>query len=114
MTPSMKRTSAAFLRSCVLTLLAMCMAATLVAQPAPNPPDVAFFEQKVRPLLVEQCYRCHSEQASAAKGGLRLDTRDAVLKGGGRGPALIPGQPGKGLLMRAVEYKDPALKMPPD
>ena len=89
-----------------------------VAAPAPGvPPDAAgveFFEQKVRPVLIEHCYKCHSrESGEKPKGGLALDTRDGGLKGGDTGPAVVPGNLEKSLLIRAVRYTDEALQMPP-
>jgi hypothetical protein len=73
--------------------------------------DDAFFESKVRPLLVENCFKCHSEQKQ--KGGLRLDSLAGMLTGGERGPAIVPGSPEKSLLIQAVRQVDPALQMPP-
>jgi cytochrome c553 len=72
-----------------------------------------FFENKIRPLLSAECYQCHSHQAERVKGGLYLDSREGVLKGGKTGPAIVPGHPEKSLLIRAVSYKDPDLEMPP-
>ncbi|MEY4387602.1 MAG: hypothetical protein RLY20_2885 [Verrucomicrobiota bacterium] len=72
-----------------------------------------FFETKIRPLLAKECYQCHSRQAERVKGGLFLDSREGVLKGGKNGPSIIPGNPEKSLLIRAVSYKDPDLEMPP-
>src|SRR5688572_28974767 len=72
-------------------------------------PDV-FFETRVRPLLVEKCGKCHAGEK--IKGGLRLDGRDAVLKGGDTGPAAAAGAPDKSLLIEAVRYGGD-LKMPP-
>jgi hypothetical protein len=72
-----------------------------------------FFEQKVRPLLEEKCLSCHSEKASKQKGGLLLDSRDAILKGGESGAAAQPGDPAGSLLLRAVQYQEPDLQMPP-
>ncbi|MBI5775368.1 MAG: DUF1553 domain-containing protein [Verrucomicrobia bacterium] len=73
-----------------------------------------FFEAKIRPLLVEHCYECHSaESKKGVKGGLRLDSRDGVLQGGDTGPALVPGNPDASLLIRAVRYQDDKLQMPP-
>ena len=80
---------------------------------APAPEGIAFFEKKIRPLLVERCYECHSAQSKKVKGGLLLDTRGGLLKGGDNGPAIVPGQPEKSLLITAVSYKDPDLEMPP-
>ena len=68
-----------------------------------------FFENKVRPILAANCYSCHSKTAVA---GLRVDSREALLKGGGTGPALKPGDPDASLLVRAISHADPKLKMP--
>ena len=70
---------------------------------------VRFFEQEVRPLLVEKCYACHG--AEKQKGGLRLDSREAILKGGESGPAVVPGKPEESLLVEAMNYE--GLEMPP-
>ncbi len=75
--------------------------------------DFTFFEKKIRPVLVEHCYECHSAQSKKVKGGLLLDTRDGLLKGGDTGPALVPGKPEESLLVRAVRYTDKDLQMPP-
>jgi hypothetical protein len=81
----------------------------------PTPRDDAakleFFEKKVRPLLVSKCYNCHSANTNA-KGGLRVDDRNGLLQGGGRGPAIVPGQPDQSLLMQAVQHTHKKLKMP--
>ena len=79
-----------------------------------NPNDVTFFESKIRPILVDNCYKCHSQGAEKIKGGLLLDSRDGTLKGGDTGPALVPGQPDKSLLIKAVQYQDKDLQMPPN
>ncbi len=75
--------------------------------------DLEFFEKKVRPILVERCYKCHSAGSEKLKGGLRLDSREAALKGGDTGPSLVPGHPGKSLLVEAVLYTNVDLQMPP-
>ncbi len=72
-----------------------------------------FFEKRVRPLFIEHCAKCHSADAEKIKGGLRLDSREAILKGGDTGAALTPGEPEKSLLIQAVRYADKDLKMPP-
>ncbi|MSR54812.1 MAG: DUF1553 domain-containing protein [Gemmataceae bacterium] len=82
-------------------------------QSPPSAADTTFFEQKIRPLLVEHCYSCHSVSGKKLKGGLLLDSREAILKGGDTGAAVIVGQPDKSLLMKAVRYKDTDLQMPP-
>jgi cytochrome c553 len=73
----------------------------------------AFFETRIRPVLATHCYECHSREADQAKGGLRLDDRAAVLRGGDSGPALVPGDPDASLLLRAIRHEDPDLEMPP-
>ena len=72
-----------------------------------------FFENKVRPLMAANCLACHSEASQVAMGGLRLDSRKNILAGGGRGPAVIPGDVSDSLLIRAVRRSDEALAMPP-
>ena len=85
------------------------------AAPAPlKPDDLQFFETKIRPLLTENCYTCHSHTAKKIKAGLVLDSRDGVLHGGSTGPALVPGKPDDSLLIQAIRYTDADLKMPPD
>jgi hypothetical protein len=69
-----------------------------------------FFEKHVRPVLIEKCQGCHGPKKQQA--GLRLDSRSALLKGGDGGPVVVPGQPEKSPLIRAIHYKDD-LKMPP-
>ena len=68
-----------------------------------------FFETKIRPILAMACYDCH---ADAAKSGLRVDSREALLKGGKRGAAIIIGKPEESLLVKAVNHSDENLKMP--
>ena len=79
--------------------------------PDPSPEDVRFFESKVRPVLVEQCLKCHGPDKQ--KGGLRLDARAAALTGGEQGAAVVPGKPDESLLVTAVRHDDDLLKMPP-
>ena len=78
-----------------------------------NSADLEFFEKKIRPVLADACYSCHSAQAQKIKGGLKLDTRDALLKGGDSGPGLVAGKPDQSLLIKAIRYTDSELKMPP-
>ena len=85
--------------------------------PAQTPParsdgaDAEFFESRIRPLLIEQCGKCHA--GPEQKGGLRLDSREAWMRGGDSGPAIVPGSPDESLLIRAVAYDDEHLQMPP-
>lgn len=74
---------------------------------------IKFFETRIRPLLAERCYSCHSQRANKQEGGLRLDSRDAWLKGGDRGRAVVPGDVKASLLLQAVRYTDPDFQMPP-
>ena len=81
----------------------------------PDAKGIEFFEAKIRPVLVEQCYKCHSAEAAKAKklrGGLLLDTRAGLLKGGDSGPAIVPGKAKEGHLLAALRY-DGDVKMPP-
>ena len=79
---------------------------------APSPEALKFFESKVRPLLVNQCQECHGPQKK--KGGLRLDNLPYILQGGETGAAIVPGDAEKSLLIKAVNYDDKDLQMPPD
>jgi len=72
----------------------------------------AFFESKIRPLLLERCLDCHSEESGKRKGGLWLDRRAAWEQGGDSGPAIVPGKPDESLFIRAIRYHDEALQMP--
>jgi len=72
-----------------------------------------FFENKIRPILVSSCYPCHSSQATKLKGGLSVEYRESLLKGGDNGAAIVPGNPDASLLIKAVRYGDPDLQMPP-
>src|SRR4051794_4991222 len=78
-----------------------------------TPENIEFFEKKVRPVLAERCYKCHSSKSEKLKGGLFLDSREGVLKGGENGPILIPGAPAKSKLIEAIQYQNPDLQMPP-
>ena len=77
------------------------------------PESLEFFEKRIRPVLSEQCYRCHSEKAEKLKGGLHLDSREDLLKGGDTGPAIVPGDVENSLLITTVRWKDKDLAMPP-
>jgi hypothetical protein len=73
----------------------------------------SLFESRVRPTLVQTCFRCHGGERTAQ--GLRVDSREALLKGGKNGPAIVPGKPEQSLLLAAIEYRDDAaFQMPPD
>ena len=83
-------------------------------EPALSQDDLKFFEAKIRPVLTEQCFKCHSHTADRVKGGLMLDSRAAVLHGGKSGLAVVPGKPDDSTLIQAIRYTDPDLRMPPE
>jgi hypothetical protein len=89
-------------------LLALAPFASSAQEAAPG---TEFFERKIRPLLVERCYECHS--GGKRKGNLALDSAEGLLKGGDGGAAVVPGHLDQGLLLKAVRHTDPELKMPP-
>jgi Protein of unknown function (DUF1553)/Protein of unknown function (DUF1549)/Planctomycete cytochrome C len=77
---------------------------------------IDFFETKIRPVLAEKCYGCHSVEAEGRKklkGALYLDSKEGVLKGGDTGAALVPGEPDKSLMIKAIRYHDDDTAMPP-
>ena len=84
------------------------------AEAADPAEGVAFFEKKIRPVLVAECYGCHStEKAKKVRGGLALDTREGARKGGDSGPVIVPGSPSRSLLIKALGHGDPKLAMHP-
>lgn len=90
--------------------------AVAVDTATPNAEQLEFFENKVRPLLADKCYRCHSakaEEKGKLKAGLFLDSRAGLLKGGDSGSALTPGDPSKSFLVEAVNYRNEDMEMPP-
>jgi mono/diheme cytochrome c family protein len=95
----------------LLVAAAICLAPAAVRAAAPQFPagQIEFFESKVRPVLAGTCQKCHGRLNH--KGGLRLDSRDAALKGGDSGAAVVPGQPGASPMIEAINYR--GLEMPP-
>src|SRR4051812_1590457 len=93
----------------LLLVLPVAVASAAQQAVATAPQSAEFFETRIRPVLASNCYECHTEQRN---GGLRLDSRDALLKGGRRGPAIVPGDPDKSLLIQAVRQTDDKLRMP--
>lgn len=95
------------------TLFACLMLAGAVvrAQDQISPEQLEFFEKRIRPVLVEHCYECHSAESKKLKGGLRLDLRETTRRGGDNGPAVVAGSPDQSPLIEAVRYNE--LKMPP-
>jgi hypothetical protein len=82
------------------------------AEPRPSKEGIDFFEKKIRPVLVHNCYKCHSGDAAKAKGHFVLDTHDGLRKGGDTGEVISPRHPEKSLLIEAIKYE--GLEMPPD
>jgi mono/diheme cytochrome c family protein len=85
--------------------------------PTPNAPlgkdQLDFFESRIRPIFANNCYQCHSGSANPPKAGLELDWKQGWEKGGVSGPAIVPGDPDKSLLVHAIRYTDLGLQMPP-
>ena len=99
------------------TLWLAILAVAPVTVSAQTPPRhdaaaVEFFEKKVRPVLVGNCYTCHSADTNS-KGGLRTDDRNGLIQGGNSGPAVVPGEPDESLLLLAVRHEQVRPKMPP-
>lgn len=92
---------------------ALCLVLFCCCAGTALPEDTAFFEAKIRPVLVRHCYECHSLESGKAKGGLVLDTRQGIRLGGDTGPAVVPGESAKSLLLSAIKHSDPDLEMPP-
>ncbi len=79
---------------------------------APAESGADFFENRIRPVLAERCFKCHGADKKQSKGGLQLDTRDALLKGGKSGPTVIPGNPDASLLIQMIRKTEDELRMP--
>ena len=82
------------------------------AEGEPSSAQIHFFEEKIRPVLAAKCYKCHSERARKIKGKLKLDSREAILKGGSEGPSVILGKPDESLMIIAMRHQD-GWDMPP-
>lgn len=88
-------------------------AQSATAEMPATPAGLAFFEKKIRPVLADKCYKCHSADAEKVKGGLALDTREGTRAGGDSGHAVVPGDLEASLLIAAIRYHDKDLAMPP-
>jgi cytochrome c553 len=91
--------------------LACLLTAFLLSPPMVRAGDDAFFERKIRPILADTCFKCHGGEKTNGK--LRVDSRKALLNGGRSGPALVPGDPDKSLLVRALRHAKDVEPMPP-
>src|SRR6185436_8616048 len=96
------------------TLLILAFTCVALRAGEPDPKGIEFFENKIRPLLSEACYKCHSAQSEKLKGALRLDTAEGMRKGGQSDKAaVIPGDVENSLLIKAIRWVDEDLQMPP-
>ncbi|NOY00539.1 MAG: DUF1549 domain-containing protein, partial [Verrucomicrobia bacterium] len=98
----------------LIGLILVATAAVILPMPAAelSQQQRVFFEKKIRPVLVDHCYKCHSEKAEEVEGGLLLDTREGIRKGGDTGRAVVPNRISESLLMNAIQHGD--FEMPPD
>jgi hypothetical protein len=90
-------------------LLRIVLAILAATSAHPQSPEIDFFETRVRPILASNCLPCHTD---SKLGGLRVDSRADLLRGGKSRPAVSPGNPDDSLLMRAIRHQNPDLKMP--
>src|SRR5882762_8238861 len=95
------------------TALLAGLCATAATAIATSPDDAEFFQKKIQPIFTEHCYKCHSHSGDKIKGGLVVDSLSGLITGGDTGPAVVPGNPAKSLLIEAVSYKNDDLQMPP-
>ncbi|MEI6233027.1 MAG: PSD1 and planctomycete cytochrome C domain-containing protein [Planctomycetota bacterium] len=102
------------IKSVSLALAGTLWSAFGAATGEPSAEGVEFFEKHIRPVLADKCFTCHSAKSEKIKGALLLDSRASSLKGGATGPAVVPGDLEKSLLIKAVRYKDEKSQMPPD
>src|SRR5262245_16708530 len=101
---SSMRGSAVLCRAGLVAIFALGATAPAGAQ-QPTREGIEFFETKIRPVLIDNCHKCHT--GADPKGKLRLDSRSAMLKGGETGPAVVPGAPDKSLLVKGIRHLDP-------
>lgn len=94
-----------------LYLLTAFMFAQTVVAPPPTAAGTEFFENRIRPVISRNCFQCHSASANTLSGGLSLDTREGLRRGGASGPAVVPGKPEESVLIRAIRHD--GRRMPP-
>jgi mono/diheme cytochrome c family protein len=98
-------------RSCLFLGAALFLASGITGVAAEDPLD--FFEKRIRPIFAEHCYECHSAESGKSKGGLLLDSRADILRGGDSGAAIIEKDPERSKLIEAVRWKNQDFQMPP-
>ena len=101
-----------WLSTSLFVLITLLTRQTTHAEP-PRERQIEFFEQRIRPVLIEQCYKCHNS-VGTDEGSLALDHREAIRRGGDSGAAVVAGQADKSLLIRAIRHEDDDLRMPQD
>lgn len=98
----------------VCTSLFLCSAFPLsAAESEPTQQQLDFFEKKIRPVLIQHCYECHSADSKNLKGSLLVDSKQGLLDGGDSGTALVPGKPDESLLLETMKYGEESYQMPP-
>src|SRR6266511_577085 len=109
---SLLRSAMVFSRRTLLGTIAFVAVHAFAAEP-PDPKGAEFYEKRIQPILSRHCYKCHSHSGEKIKGGLVLDSAEGLLGGGDSGPAVVPGDPEKSLLIEAIRYGNEDLQMPP-
>ncbi|GAB4151965.1 MAG: PSD1 and planctomycete cytochrome C domain-containing protein [Planctomycetaceae bacterium] len=97
----------------ILSVVSLGILSVSASAAEPDPKGIAFFEKKIRPVLVKHCYQCHSTTGKKPKGGLLLDTREGTRKGGETGHAVVPGNVKESLLIAAIQHTGDVSEMPP-
>lgn len=98
----------------LLCFLQLATTGSVTAQETISKSQRDFFENKIRPVLIKKCYACHSEEANESQGGLLLDSRAGIRRGGDSGPAVVPGKLQSSLLILAIRHSSDDLAMPPE
>lgn len=96
-----------------MSLFGLLIPELSAAKPRPDQAGIDFFEKKIRPVLIQHCYECHSEDTKNLKGSLLLDSKQGTLKGGDSGVTLVPGKPAESLLLETLRYGEESYQMPP-
>ena len=96
-----------------LLLCCLLFSVGRLAAAEPTSEQIEFFETRIRPLLSEHCFKCHSSTSEKLKGGLLLDSHEGLLKGGDAGPVITPEAPERSKIIEAINYENPDLQMPP-